>query len=86
MTFAYEVDPLLRTKTAHCYCTNLSPQQIYLHFGMKPSIKLLHYTHPSIQTVIHVFQWKMHFQGHGMQCVTVVKRKMQLSTRATTPK
>lgn len=55
------------------------------HFGMKPSIKLLHSTHPGILTVIHALQWKMHFQGHSVQCVTVVKNKMQLSSTAPTP-
>lgn len=70
MTFTYKVDLLLRTQTAHCSCT--SPQQIHSILERNSPLKLLHYTHPGILTVIHVFQWKRHFQGHSVQRVTVV--------------
>lgn len=36
-------------------------------------MKLLHYTRPGIPTVIHACRQKMHFQGHSVQCVTVLK-------------
>lgn len=56
------------------------------HFRMKPSIRRLCYTRPGFLTAMHPIPLKIYFQGHSMQCVTIVKTKMQLRITAPTPK
>lgn len=73
-------------QTVYSFCTNQSPQKISPHFGLKSSIKphtlafWLWYILFSEKCV-----FKMCFQGHSVLCVTLVWRKMQLSTAVAAP-